>query len=260
MYETIKIERDARGVAELILARPEKHNAMSAQMIREIRAAAIELGDDASVRVVVLRAEGKSFCAGGDLRWMQDQMAADRATRAREARSIADMLGALNSLPKPLIGRLQGNAIGGGVGMACVCDIAIADEGAKFGLTETRLGLIPATIGPYVLARMGEANARRVFMNSRVFKADEAVALGIIARAVKTEDLDAAVEAEVLPYLSCAPGAVAAAKALARKLGADVGEAQIAHSVKVLIEQWEGEEAGAGIAAFFAKEAPPWVG
>jgi methylglutaconyl-CoA hydratase len=97
-------------------------------------------------------------------------------------------------------------------------------------------------------------------MNSRVFKADEAVALGIIARAVKTEDLDAAVEAEVLPYLSCAPGAVAAAKALARKLGADVGEAQIAHSVKVLIEQWEGEEAGAGIAAFFAKEAPPWVG
>lgn len=259
MYETIKIERDARGVAALILARPGKHNAMNAQMIREIRAAAIELGDDASVRVVVLRAEGKSFCAGGDLRWMQDQMTADRATRAREARSIADMLGALNSLSKPLIGRLQGNAIGGGVGMACVCDIAIADEGAKFGLTETRLGLIPATIGPYVLARMGEANARRVFMNSRVFAAGEAVELGIIARAVKTEALDAAVEAEVLPYLSCAPGAVAAAKALARKLGADVGEAQIAHSVKVLIEQWEGDEAGAGIAAFFAKETPPWA-
>ncbi|MGH1329952.1 MAG: crotonase/enoyl-CoA hydratase family protein [Paracoccaceae bacterium] len=259
MFETIKVALDARGVAELILARPEKHNALSAQMIGEITQAAAQLGDDPAVRVVILRAEGKSFCAGGDLRWMQDQMAADRATRAREARSIADMLGALNSLPKPLIGRIQGNAIGGGVGMACVCDIAIADTGVKFGLTETRLGLIPATIGPYVLARMGEANARRVFMNARVFGADEAAALGIIARAVKSEDLDAAVEAEVSPYLSCAPGAVAAAKALARKLGADVGEAQIAHSVEVLIQQWEGEEARAGIAAFFAKETPPWA-
>lgn len=258
MFETIKIERDARGVAELILARPEKHNALSAQMIGEITQAAADLGADPKVRVVVLRAEGKSFCAGGDLRWMQDQMAADRQTRAREARSIADMLGALNSLPKPLIGRLQGNAIGGGIGMACVCDIAIADSRAKFGLTETRLGLIPATIGPYVLARMGEAMARRVFMNSRLFEADEAVELGIIARAVTSDKLDAAVEAEVIPYLNCAPGAVASAKALARKLGADVGEAQIAHSVEALVAQWEGEEARAGIAAFFAKETPPW--
>jgi methylglutaconyl-CoA hydratase len=169
------------------------------------------------------------------------------------------MLGALNALPKPLIGRLQGQAFGGGVGMACVCDVAIGVEAARFGLTETRLGLIPATIGPYVIARMGEAMARRVFMSSRIFDAPEAVTLGILARAVPPDALEGAVEAEVLPYLSCAPSAVAAAKALAQMLGSNIDTRAVDHSVAALVRQWDGDEAPEGIAAFFEKRPAKWV-
>ena len=255
----LRIETDARGVATLTLARAEKHNALSAALIAELTEAAHQLAADASVRVVVLAADGPTFCAGGDLGWMKEQMTADAATRRAGAEALAAMLGALNRLPKPLIGRVQGNAFGGGVGMACVCDVALAADTALFGLTETRLGLIPATIGPYVLARMGEAAARRVFMSSRRFGAEEAAHLGVIARAVPSEALDAAVEAEVTPYLSCAPGAVAAAKALARRLGSDIRDADIVHSIDALIAQWEGDEAPEGIAAFFEKRAPRWV-
>jgi methylglutaconyl-CoA hydratase len=210
------------------------------------------------VRVVVLTGAGASFCAGGDLGWMQAQMAADTATRAEEAGRLAAMLGALNRLPKPLIGRVQGQAFGGGVGMMAVCDVAVGVTSARFGLTETRLGLIPATIGPYVLARMGEAMARRVFMSARLFEAEEAVTLGLLARAVAPEALDGAVEAEVVPYLACAPGAVARAKALAQHLGAGIGPAAVAHSIAELVACWEGDEAEAGIAAFFARRPPPW--
>ncbi len=258
-FETIKIETDARGVATLTLARPDKHNALSAQMIAELTEAAAVLGADPQVRVVVLTGAGASFCAGGDLGWMRAQMQADSATRAREARKLAEMLGALNRLPKPLIGRVQGQAFGGGVGMMAVCDVAIGVQGAKFGLTETRLGLIPATIGPYVLARMGEAMARRVFMSARIFEAAEAVTLGLLARAVDAQGMDAAVEAEIIPYLSCAPGAVARAKALAQHLGAGIGAAAVDHSIAELVAAWEGDEAPAGIEAFFKRESPPWA-
>ena len=219
MAETVRVTRDGRGVATLWLARAEKHNALSAEMIVEMTEAAQALGADPGVRVVVLAAEGASFCAGGDLGWMRAQMAADAETRGREARKLALMLRALNELPKPLIGRVQGNAFGGGVGMLSVCDVAVGVDGLKMGLTETRLGLIPATIGPYVVARMGEAMARRVFFSARLFGAEEAVRLGLLARAVPEGELDAAVEAEVAPYLACAPGAVAEAKRLVRALG-----------------------------------------
>lgn len=256
--QTIRIETDKRGVAHLWLARPDKHNALSAQMIRELTQAAQRLGADPAVRVVVLAAEGKSFCAGGDLGWMQDQMRADAQTRRAGARELALMLNALNTLPKPLIGRVQGNAFGGGVGMVAVCDVAIALPEARFGLTETRLGLIPATIGPYVLARMGEDRARRVFMSARLFSADEAVRLNLLAATAEPEALDAAIEAEVTPYLSCAPGAVAAAKRLARRLGPAIGPAEIEASIDALVAVWEGDEAPEGIAAFFDKRKPAW--
>jgi methylglutaconyl-CoA hydratase len=259
MFETLSIATDARGVAVLTLDRTDKHNALSAQMIGELSAAARQLALDDAVRVVVLRAAGKTFCAGGDLVWMQEQMAADAQTRFNEARKLAEMLQALNNLPKPLIGALQGNAFGGGVGMACVCDVAIGVDHLKMGLTETRLGIIPATIGPYVVARMGEARARRVFMSGRLFGADEAVDLGLLARAVPAGDLAASVEAEVVPYLSCAPGAVAAAKALARDLGSHIDEAAIDHSINALVARWESDEAVDGIAAFFDKRKPGWV-
>ena len=259
MYQTITIETDARGVATLTLNRPEKHNAMSAQMLEELTAAAAALGGDNAVRVVVLTGAGKSFCAGGDLGWMAAQRDMDAATRSVEAGKLAAMLGALNTLPKPLIGRVQGNAFGGGVGMASVCDLAIGVTGLKMGFTETRLGIIPATIGPYVLARMGEGRARRVFMSARLFDAQEAVDLGLLARVVAVDDLDAAVEREVIPYLSCAPGAVAAAKQLARDLGPVIDDAVVAHTIAALSERWETDEAGEGIKAFFEKRKAQWV-
>ena len=261
MTRTITLTTDARGVATLTLNRPEKHNAMSAAMIDELAKAAADLGRDPAVRVVVLTGAGKSFCAGGDLGWMQDQMRADAATRARGARALAEMLGSLNALPKPLIGRVQGQAFGGGVGLIAVCDIAIAVQGAKFGLTETRLGLIPATIGPYVLARMGASRARQVFMSGRVFGADEAVRLGLAAGAVPSAALDAAVEAEIAPYLACAPGAVARAKALVRYLDPGAPDAAaVEHSIAELIACWDGPEARDGIAAFFERRPAPWAG
>ncbi len=259
MYETIRIFTDTRGVATLTLNRPDKHNAMSAQMLADLTDAAGKLGADESVRVVVLTGEGKSFCAGGDLGWMQEQMAADPETRAREAAKLAYMLQALNTLPKPLIGAVQGNAFGGGVGMASVCDIALGADHLKMGLTETRLGIIPATIGPYVIARMGEGRARRVFMNAKLFGAEDAVSLGLLAKAVPADDLDEAVEAEVTPYLNCAPGAVASAKKLARDLGPKIDESTINMTIQALKARWETDEASEGIGAFFAKRKASWM-
>jgi len=258
MSETIRIERDARGVATLWLSRPEKHNAMSAQMIAELHSAAEDLGADASVRVVVLAAEGKSFCAGGDLGWMRQQFEAEPDVRSAEAAKLAHMLQALNTMPKPLIGRIQGNAFGGGVGLASVCDVAVGADSILMGLTETRLGLIPATIGPYVCARMGEAKARRVFMSGRRFGAAEAVKLNLLARIVPAQALDDAVEAEATPYLECAPGAVARSKALLRHMGPQIDDELIAHTVAELAKCWEGEEAPEGIGAFFDKRKPSW--
>ncbi|MEO0999284.1 MAG: enoyl-CoA hydratase-related protein, partial [Pseudomonadota bacterium] len=176
-----------------------------------------------------------------------------------EARRLAAMLSALNTLPKPLIGSVNGAAYGGGVGLVAVTDVAVAAEGAMLGLTETRLGLIPATISPYVLARMGEGRARRVFMSARRFDAAEGVALGLIARTVPAEALDAAVEAEVAPYLSAAPGAVAAAKALARALGPRIDDAVIEETVARLADTWETVEAQEGITAFLEKRRPGWI-
>lgn len=143
--------------------------------------------------------------------------------------------------------------------MACVCDVAIADTPTKFGLTETRLGLIPATIGPYVLARLGEGKARRIFMSARVFGAQEAAELGIVARAVAPDALDAAIEAEVAPYLSVAPEAVGAAKALARALGPRIDAQVIDDTIRRLADTWEGEEAAHGIAAFLDKTPARWT-
>ena len=257
--ETVRIDRDTRGVATLWLTRAEKRNAMSGEMIAELGEAARTLAADDVVRAVVLAAEGDVFCAGGDLKWMQAQMAADEATRRREATALAMMLKVLNKLPKPLIGRVHGNAFGGGVGLMSVCDVVVANEGTKFGLTETRLGLIPATIGPYVIARIGEGRARRVFMSSQLFDVEEAVDLGLVAKVVSPGALDGAVEAEVAPYLECAPGAVAEAKALARRLGGGVSDADIAASIDALMTRWASEEALEGTSAFFEKRKAGWM-
>lgn len=260
MFETIRIDTDSRGVATLWLARPDKHNALSQAMMEELTEAAAKLGADPAVRVVVLAGEGASFCAGGDLGWMRAQMDADAETRRAGARVLAGMLSALNLLPKPVIARVHGNAFGGGVGMMAVADIAIAASTARFGLTEVKLGLIPATIGPYVLARMGEDKARRVFMSARIFDAAEAKDLDLLARVVPASDLDAAVEAEVVPYLQVAPRAVAAAKSLARALGPRIDPEVIEMTIDRLVGVWEDDEAPHGIAAFFDKRPARWQG
>jgi len=259
-FATIHLSTDTRGVTTLTLNRPQKHNAMDAAMIADLSAACAQIAADPAIRVVILSGgEAASFCAGGDLGWMREQMGLDRPTRMKEARKLAEMLRELNELPKPVIGRIHANAFGGGVGLASCCDVAIGVEGAKLGLTETRLGLIPATIGPYVIARMGEARARRVFMSSRIFEAAEARELGLLARVVIPEALDAAVEREVAPYLAASPVAVASAKALARRLGPVIDDAVIDETVERLADTWETDDAAEGIAAFFEKRKAGWV-
>lgn len=258
-FSTLLLESDDRGVATLTLNRPERHNALDGAMITELHQAATLLAADPAIRVVVLTGAGTSFCAGGDLDWMRRQMDATRSERIAQARLLAEMLGALNTLPKPLIGKAQGAAYGGGVGLLCVCDIAIAADTARFGLTETRLGLIPATISPYVLARLGEAMTRRVFMSAQLCDAAQAVTLGMVARAVPAGELDAAVEAEVRPYLAAASGAVARAKTLVRRLGTPIDVAVIEATVTALADAWETDEAREGVAAFFEKRKPNWL-
>lgn len=257
-FASLEITRDARGVAHVALNAPDKRNALSAAMIADLTVLAGDLGADPAVRVVVLSGKGSTFCAGGDLAWMQAQINADRATRIAEATKLAQMLRVLNEMPKPLIGRIHGGAYGGGVGLAAVCDCAIAAETTRFGLTETRLGLIPATISPYVIARMGEGRARQVFMSARIFDASDAVRLGLLARAVPEQELDGAVDAEVQPYLTTAPGAVARAKALARSLGPKIDDQTIAKTIQALADAWETNEARLGIAAFLGRTTPPW--
>jgi len=259
MTDTIHLTTDARGVATLTLNRPDKHNALNAAMIAELAQVAAQIAADPAIRVVVLTGAGASFCAGGDLGWMRDQMAADAATRAAGARALAGMLRTLNELPQPLIGRVQGQAFGGGVGLMAVCDCCVGVDTALFGLTETRLGLIPATIGPYVLARIGEPAARRVFFNGRRFDAILARDIGLLARVCPPDALDAATEAEVVPYLACAPGAVARAKALVRALGPQIDDATIAMTASALVAAWQDPEAAEGIAAFFDRRKPDWA-
>ena len=258
MSETIKVEVDARGIVQLRLIRPDKRNALSAQMIAELTEFAASAQERRDWRAVILSGDGATFCAGGDLDWMRQQMQSDRETRMAEARKLATMLGALNGLPQPLIGAIQGSAFGGGVGMACVCDLVLATPETLFGLTETRLGIIPATIGPYVLARMGEGRARRVFMSAKRFSAVEAVELGIVSRVVSADALMSEAIAEAELYLSTAPGAVASAKALARSLSRSLDADRIEESISALADAWEQDEAKEGIAAFFEKRKPHW--
>jgi len=258
-WETIALKIDDRGVATLTLNLPGKHNALDPRMIAELHAAADQLAGDDAVRAVVLTGAGESFCAGGDLGWMKEQFSANRAQRIAEARKLARMLGALNDLPKPLIGAINGQAYGGGMGMISICDVAVAVEHARFGFTEARLGLIPATIGPYVLARMGEGPARRVFASGRLFGAEEARRLGLIARVVPADGLADAVAAEVKPYLAAAPGAVAASKALVRTLGVRIDAETIETTIAALADAWETAEAREGVSAFFEKRRPNWI-
>ncbi|EPX83598.1 enoyl-CoA hydratase-related protein [Salipiger mucosus] len=257
-HDSIRVTRDARGLATVTLARPEKHNAMNAAMIAELSEAAERTcrrrqrpGRDPYRR-------GRSFCAGGDLGWMRAQAEKDRAGKVQEAQGLARMLGLWNRMPKPVIGQVHGAAYGGGIGLIAVCDIVVAEENTRFALTETRLGLIPATIGPFVVSRMGEAFARQVFFTARPFDAAFLMRAGMVARICPADGLAEAVEDEVSAVLDCAPGAVSAAKSLCRDLSGPEPMEAGDMTANALADRWETEEAQEGIAAFFAKKTPSW--
>jgi len=252
------VQCNEQNVVYVTLNVPDKRNALSATMINELTKLAEQLRLCSSTRAVVLSGSGSVFCSGGDLDWMQAQIKADRATRIVEAKKLAMMLHAWNTLPKPVIGSIHGGAYGGGAGLCCICDVAIAASDTRFGFTETKLGLIPATISPYVLARLGEGRARRVFMSARIFDAHEAESLGLISRAVSAEELKPSVEQEIEPYLHTAPVAVGASKELARALGPVINQSTIDESINRLADSWETEEASVGIDAFLSRTQPPW--
>ncbi len=257
-FETLLLSVDARGIATLTLNRPATHNALNATLIAELKRAADWLTGQSSLRAVVLTGAGASFCAGGDLGWMQQNMKKSRAERVAESFELALMLRALNELPMPLIGRINGPAYGGGVGMISVCDVSVAVDTGVYCLTEVRLGLLPANIAPYVVARMGEANARRTFLTAKRMNAAEARRLGLVSEVVGAEQLDAAVERELADLLQCAPGAVAATKKLVSYVDSHDLPTSMIYAADKLADAWETEEGREGIAAFFARRAPAW--
>lgn len=256
-YETICFDVSDDGVSHVRLNLPERHNAMSATMIAELTNVASVIQASNDIRVVVLEANGKSFCAGGDLSWMKAQMSASREERIAEAEKLANMLSALNTIPVPLVAKVHGNAFGGGVGLLSVCDIAYCSKNVKIALTEVKLGLIPATISPYVVAKIGESNARSIGLTAKIVDAVHAEKIGLITEVV--DDLDAAISTEITSILKVAPGAVGATKSLFRSLGPRIDKDVIDESIKRLAEVWEQPEAHEGVSAFFEKRDPNWI-
>jgi len=257
-FNTIKITVDTRGVATLLLNRPERHNAMNDELIREVTDAARQLDADKNIRAVVLTGAGESFCAGGDLKWMKGILNASRAERVEDSAKLAKMLRTLNELSKPLIGRINGQAYGGGTGLISVCDIAIAVESASIALTEVRLGLTPANISTFVVAKMGRSNARRTFLNALPMTAHKAKELNLVDEVVSDSELDAAVEREIAYVLQCGPGAIAATKKLIFFVSSHDIDTNLNYTANLLADTWESQEGQEGIHCFFNKEVPGW--
>lgn len=258
-YQTIELDTDERGIATLTLARPEKHNAINALMITELKDAAARIAADDAIRAVIFGSQGLTFCAGGDLQWMRDQAARDRAGKMEGALELSHMLRALDELPKPLIGKVQGNVLGGGVGMISVCDIVVAADVCQFALTETRLGLIPATIGPYVVRRIGEGAARRFLLSGQRFSAGTAREIGLLSMVCPAGELDRQVADQAASFLDCAPGAVGATKRLIRQLARQELADPVTDTAGLLADRWESAEGRAGIEAFLARQPMPWA-
>jgi methylglutaconyl-CoA hydratase len=258
-FEMVEVSVDPRGVARLTLNRPEAKNAMSQQLMLELAAAARELAADSSVRAIVLTGSGEVFSAGGDLKGMTQQASNTREGRLHDATEFAKVLAELNDLPKPLIGRINGSAFGGGLGLISICDMAIGLADAKFRLSEVTLGLIPATISPYVVAKIGVPNSRRIMLNARTLDGNDAARLGLLDGVVSTiEQLDAAIEREAAAVLQCAPGAVAAAKGLIRFVSTHDAKDNLDYTAKALADSWETAEIREGIDAFLNKRKPNW--
>lgn len=259
MSEKLLVTQEDR-IARLRLNRPELHNAFNAGLIAELTAALEDLAGNAAVRVVVLEAAGASFSAGADLNWMRGMAAAGEADNRTDALALARLLRTLDELPRPTIARVHGAAFGGGVGLVACCDIAIGAAEAKFGLTESRLGLLPATISPYVIAAIGARHARRYFASAEIFDAAQALRIGLLHEVVAADALDAAVERQVALLLKAGPIATAQAKTLVREVAAqtdrDAIDAANADLIARLRVSAEGQE---GIGAFLDKRPPMWA-
>jgi methylglutaconyl-CoA hydratase len=255
----IKVSVDGRGVARLTLDRPDTRNAMSQPLMRELAAAAKELAEHESVRVVVLTGAGEVFSAGGDLKGMNQQASNTRDGRLADATEFATVLLELDRLAKPLIGRINGSAFGGGLGLVSICDIAVGLADSTFRLSEVTLGLIPATISPFVVAKIGVSNARRIMLNAWKLDGAAAARLGLLDVVVRTtEELDEAVEREVTAALQCAPGAVAKAKELIRFVSTHDARENLEYTATALANAWETAEIREGIDAFVHKRKPGW--
>lgn len=258
-HSHVTLTIDPRGIATVMLDRPEKHNAFDDEVISALRQAFDQLAGDRTVRAVILASTGKSFSAGADLNWMRRMAEYDFGHNMRDAEQLAAMLKALADLPQPTIARVQGAAYGGAVGLVSCCDIAIASEAASFCLSEVKIGLIPATISPYVIRAMGERAARRYFVTAERFNAARAAELGLVSEVVAEDALDSTVGELAETILGNGPEAVLAAKDLVQSfagqpIDSELIEDTCARIAHIRVSK-EGQE---GLSAFLGKRKPNW--
>ncbi|HID53766.1 MAG TPA: hypothetical protein EYP41_17240 [Anaerolineae bacterium] len=252
--------RQTGSVLTAALNRPETHNAMTPGMIQELRTIFTALPERDDVRVVVLTGNGRSFCAGADLNFMRAAADYSFEDNVRDGEAIFDLMEMINNCPKPVIGRINGAAIGGGMGLVSVCDIVVAVERAKFGLSEVRLGIVPAVISPFVLAKIGASNGRELFLTGERFTARQAKAYGLVHHVVPEEDLDDKVAERVSQLLQAAPEAQAAAKALIREVTAwRHQEALREYTANLIARRRASDEGKEGMSSFLERRKPYWV-
>jgi methylglutaconyl-CoA hydratase len=248
-------------VARVTLTRPDVHNALNGALIAELRTtfAGFERERPTELRAVVLTGDGPSFCAGADVSWMRAAMALDVEGNEQDAMAAAEMFETIDTCPVPVIARVHGAALGGGMGLCAVADLVIAEAGAKFGFTETRLGILPAMISPFVIAKIGETNARALFPGGRRFDAVRAQRIGLVHEVVEDDEgLDRAVNAAIGDLLAAGPTAARAAKAIVREVrGLGHGSSKW-HTARVIARQRVSPEAQEGFRAFVEKRRPAW--
>ncbi len=249
---TVTLAMDG-GVARVTLARPDVRNAFNADVIRELHAIFTRLSGDAAVRAVVLAGEGKVFCGGADINWMRASLELSFDQNVADAERMSEMYRAIDRCSKPVIARIQGAALGGGAGLAAVCDIAIAGDDALFGFTETKLGIIPAVISPFVLAKIGVSYARALFLTGERFGAERARTIGLVHEVVAVADLDAAVERVLAELRTAGPSAVAAAKALIPAVAAASYDASKLLTAQAIAKQRVTPEGQEGLRAFLER-------
>jgi methylglutaconyl-CoA hydratase len=257
---TLSIHTRAPGVAQVTMARPAVFNAFDEQMIAELDAAFTQLAADDTVRVIVLAGEGKHFSAGADLQWMQRASTASVEWNVADARKFAGMLARIEACPKPTVARVQGAALGGGVGLACACDIAIAADNASFSVSEAKFGILPSVIGPYVTNAVGKRHAKRLALTTTRIAAAEALAIGLVQQVATLEALDAAVDATVKELLAGSPNAQREIKTLFGQLEVGPITPEVRELTAQTIARVRGtDEAREGFAAFLGKRPANWI-